>query len=127
MHKNIPKISDSEYEIMKIIWKNHPIKSNDIIQQIDQGHNWSEKTIKTMINRLLKKEVISYKKDGKSYLYYPLVEESNYRKLENESFLKKVYNGSINVMFASFIKDMKLSDKDINELKMILEEGNDDE
>ncbi|MBF8984274.1 BlaI/MecI/CopY family transcriptional regulator [Lutibacter sp. B2] len=122
MHTNIPKISDSEYDIMKLIWKQHPIKSQEIIEQVDVCNHWSEKTIKTMINRLLKKEAISYTKDGKSYLYYPLIQEVDYRILENKSFLKRVYNGSINAMVVHFIKDMKLSTQEIDELKNILDE-----
>lgn len=124
MHANIPKISDGEYEIMKIIWKTHPVKSQKIIEQVDADNNWSEKTIKTMINRLLKKEAIGYKKDGKSYLYYPLIKESDYRRIENQSFLQRVYNGSLNTMFTHFIKDMKLSKEELDELKKLLDEEN---
>lgn len=122
MHANIPKISDSEYEIMKLIWKKYPVRSQEIVEQVDARYDWNEKTIKTMINRLLKKGAIDYKKDGKSYLYYPLIKEGDYRKMENESFLKRVYNGSINAMFVNFIKDMKLSTQEIDELKNLLDE-----
>lgn len=124
MNKKIPKISDSEYKIMKLIWKQNPIKSQDIVEQIDVRNGWSEKTIKTMINRLLKKEAIDFKKDGKAYLYYPLIKENDYKKMENDSFLKRVYNGSLNAMFAHFIKDMKLSSQEIDELKNLLNEEN---
>lgn len=122
MNKKLPKISDSEYEIMKIIWKQNPIKSQDIVEQVDVNNGWSEKTIKTMINRLLKKDAIDYEKDGKAYLYYPLIKESDYKKIENHSFLKRVYNGSLNAMFVHFIKDMKLSSQEIDELKNLLDE-----
>ncbi|WP_273320808.1 BlaI/MecI/CopY family transcriptional regulator [Vallitalea guaymasensis] len=122
MHANIPKISDSEYEIMKIIWKTHPIKSQEIIDLVDVHKNWSEKTIKTIINRLLKKGAIGYEKESKAYLYYPLIKEVDYRKIENQSFLKKVYNGSFNAMIVNFVKDMKLSSQEIDELKKLLDE-----
>lgn len=122
MHTNIPKISDGEYEIMKIIWKNNPIKSQKIVSEVAMYNDWSDKTIKTMINRLLKKEALGYKKDGKAYLYYPLIKEIDYKKMENQSFLKRVYNGSINAMFVHFIKDMKLSPQEIDELKNLLDE-----
>ena len=58
------KISDSEYIIMDIIWSKHPIGSKEIIDQLDSSQ-WTPQTIKTLINRLLKKEIIDYKKEGR--------------------------------------------------------------
>lgn len=122
MFLDMPKISDGEYEIMKIIWKCSPIKSQDIIPLVNPENNWNEKTIKTMINRLLKKGVIGYEKEGKSYLYYPIIDESDYEKRENNSFLQKFYNGSVNAMLSHFISDKKFSREEINELKKLLDE-----
>lgn len=122
MDKKIAKISDGEYEIMQIIWRKNPIKSQEIIELIDKRNNWSEKTIKTMLNRLLNKEAIGFEKDGKAYLYYPLIKEEEYRSVENQSFLERVYNGSISSMVVNFVKDMKLSKREIEELKKLLEE-----
>lgn len=122
MFSNMPKISDAEYEIMKIIWKTHPIKSQDIINRVDPVNGWSEKTIKTMISRLLKKEAIGYEKEGKSYLYYPLIREGDYKKRESRSFLQKFYSGSVNAMLSHFIRDEKLSKDEIDDLKRLLDE-----
>lgn len=122
MHANIPQISNSEYDIMKIIWEKNPIKAQEIIEQVDLSNEWTEKTIKTMINRLLKKGAISYEKEGKAYLYYPLIKESDYIKMENNSFLKRIYNGSFNSMVVNFVKDMNLSPEEIDELKNLLDE-----
>lgn len=120
--KQIPKISDAEYEIMKIIWKYKWIKASEIIEKVDPKFEWNNKTIKTMINRLLKKQVIDYEKQGKYYIYYPVVEEEEYKKVETKSFIKKLYNGSLNAMFVSFLKETKLSKDEINELRKLLKE-----
>lgn len=122
MDENIKNISDSEYEVMKVIWKHYPIKANDIVEIIRPHRDWEEKTVKTLINRLMKKGIITYEKDGKAYLYVPKVSESEYKKIENRSFLKRVYDGSVKAMFSAFIKDVKLSEEEIEELKSILED-----
>ena len=120
--KNIPTISDSEFEVMKIIWNTNPVKSSDIIKVLSSEKNWSESTIKTLINRLLKKESISYNKEGKTYLYYPLIDEHSYIKKESKSFLQKFYAGSLNNMLSFFIQDEKLDSKDIENLKSLLQQ-----
>ncbi|WXR60520.1 BlaI/MecI/CopY family transcriptional regulator [Peptostreptococcaceae bacterium AGR-M142] len=114
-------ISDSEWEVMKIIWKNKNISANEIIKELEDLSTWKPKTIKTLLNRLLKKEVIGFKKEGRTYLYYPLLEEKECIKAENKSFLKKIYGGVLNTMFVNFLEDYDLTDEDIKELKQILE------
>ncbi|QZY56837.1 BlaI/MecI/CopY family transcriptional regulator [Crassaminicella profunda] len=120
--KQLPKISDAEYEVMKIIWEYKKIMANEVVEKIDPKFDWNAKTIKTMINRLLKKHVIDYEKQGKYYIYYPLIKEEDYQVVATQSFIEKIFNGSLNTMFASFLKETKLSNDEINELKKILEE-----
>lgn len=122
-------ISDAELEVMKIIWKNPNVTANSIIDELESKTDWKPNTVKTLINRLLKKKVISFNKKGKEYYYYALLEEKTYMNEESESFLKKLFNGSINSMVLDFVKSKKLSKKEIEELKDILnkadkEEGN---
>lgn len=124
MTKKAPKISDSESIIMNIIWNNEPINSNDIISLVDSNKDWSPKTIKTLINRLLKKEVISYEKKGRTYFYYSLFSIDEYKTQENKSFLKRVYNNSVDAMMLNFIKDFNMTKDEIDSLKQLLEEEN---
>ena len=58
----IPKISDSEWEVMKLVWKNHPLSSDDIVSSLVHRMNCSPQTIKTFINRLVKKGALGYGK-----------------------------------------------------------------
>ena len=127
MKKNLPKISDSEFEVMKIIWEIHPVRAKQINELLSTKKNWTEQTIKTLINRLLKKDAISFEKEGKTYLYYPLINEDNYIHRESKSFLQKFYDGSLNAMFSNFIKDKSLSKSDIDELKKLLDESGQDD
>lgn len=127
MKINLPNISDSEFEVMKIIWDKSPVKSKEIIECLSNKKDWNEQTIKTLINRLLKKGAISFEKEGRNYLYYPLIKKKDYIQKESKSFLQKFYDGSLNAMFSNFIKDKKLSKNDIEELKELLEKKDKDE
>lgn len=119
--KKIPKISETEWHVMKIIWASSPITANDVIEKLEGISDWKPKTIKTLINRLLKKKVISFNKENRAYLYYPLVTEEECIKVENQSFLERIYGGSFNIMIANFLEEHDLSKTDIEELKKILE------
>jgi len=119
---SIPKISDAEWEVMKLVWKNNSIKSEEIISELADKRDWSPQTIKTFINRLLKKKVIGYSKNGRSYQYYPLVSEQECIRAERKSFLGKVYDGAIGMLFANFIEEEDLSEQEIEKLQKLLTE-----
>lgn len=116
----LPKIADSEWEIMKIIWKSPNITSTEIIKDIQKTKDWKASTIKTLINRLLKKEVISFNQHGKEYCYFPLVGEAQCVNEESENFINRVFNGSINSMLVNFVNSNKLTNDDLEELKSLL-------
>lgn len=119
-----PKISDAEWQVMKVIWGSKYCTAREIVDKISKTINWQPNTIRTLINRLLKKKIINYKideKDNKTYHYFALVSESECIKVESESFLKRVFNGSLNVMLENFINESKLSEEEIDRLKQILD------
>ena len=119
----IPKISNAEWEIMKIIWSNREISSTNIIQEIKDKSQWKPATVKSLINRLLNKNVIGFNKTGYEYFYYPKVSEDECIKLESKSFVNRVFNGSIKSMLLSFAQYEEISETDIVELKNILEQS----
>lgn len=118
--KKLPQISESEYEVMKVIWKDAPISTNDITNKLMQSTDWNPRTIQTLIKRLSTKGVIRYEKQGRMFVYTPVVQEKDYTHQESRSFLEKFFNGNISSMLSSFIEDDKLSASDIEELKALL-------
>ena len=116
------QISDSEKHIMDILWKMSPLSAKSIIENLNSDLRWQDKTVKTLVNRLLKKEVISFKKKGREYLYFPLVSEESYIESESKSFLSKVFNGKVSSLVAAFAKHDGLTKKDRLELKALLSE-----
>ncbi len=117
--KKIPRISESEWEVMKLLWGKSPLTANDVVKMLPQK-TWKPKTIKTLLNRLVKKQALGYEKKGREYDYYPLVKEAECVKAESRSFLQRVYGGATKPMLAAFLESEKLSPEDIKELKKIL-------
>lgn len=123
MHK-IPKISNAEWEVMKVIWNHPEITSVNIINELQDKVEWKPPTIKSLINRLLNKNIIDFKKAGNEYLYFSLVPEDECIKIESKSFINKVFNGSIKSMLLTFVESKEISEADIEDLKNILKQSN---
>lgn len=120
---DIPKISDTEWKVMKIIWSKPYITANEVVDMLDDVVEWKPKTVKTLLNRLLNKGAINFEKDGREYKYYPLLSEEECIKEENKNFLSRVYDGAFKNMIVNFIEDQNLTKDDIEELKKILEKN----
>ncbi|MBG9733407.1 BlaI/MecI/CopY family transcriptional regulator [Paenibacillus alvei] len=122
--KEIPRISEAEWEVMKVFWSaTAKATANEVIEKLGENTDWKPATIKSLINRLLKKNALGYEQEGKTYLYYPLVSEEECVRAESNSFLQRLYGGSLKPMFVNFLKQEKLSTEEVEELKKILDEG----
>ncbi|EPS51438.1 BlaI/MecI/CopY family transcriptional regulator [Clostridium botulinum] len=120
--KDMPKISAAEWEVMKLLWKESPLTSEKIINSLTEKMDWSTQTVKTFITRLLKKKAIGFEKVGRAYNYYPLISEDECIKAENQSFLQKVYDGAVGMLFTRFLEEETLSEEEIEELEQILKD-----
>lgn len=118
--KDSPRISDAEWEIMKIIWKKAPVTSDEIINNLSDKKDWTAKTVKSFLNRLLNKQVIGFEKTGRNYLYHPLISEEECISMESRSFLNRVYDGTVELLFSHYLKNEKLSEQEIENLQKIL-------
>jgi BlaI family transcriptional regulator, penicillinase repressor len=115
-------ISDSEWVILKILWDRSPLSADEIVQLIPASNSWKPSTTKTLINRLLQKKAISYEKEGRKYLYYPLVQKKDTLKKKNRNFLMTLYGGAVKNLFAAFMDDFDLSDEDISRIRTLLDQ-----
>jgi BlaI family penicillinase repressor len=120
--KKLPKISESEWHVMRVLWKKSPLTANEIVKELAGITNWKPKTIKTLITRLTKKGAVKYEKKGRLYKYRPAVSKDECVHMERRSFVQRVYGGINKPMLASFLEDADLSANDIAELKKILEQ-----
>ncbi|SHH51928.1 BlaI/MecI/CopY family transcriptional regulator [Clostridium grantii] len=117
----LPKISDAEWQIMRVLWQKYPLTSTEIIENLRESTTWNPKTVHTLISRLVKKEAVEVVKTASINQFFPLVTKEECRRVETKSFIKKVYDGSIKLLVMNFIKDEKLSYDEIQELKQILD------
>ena len=116
----VPKISESEWLVMKVIWDENPISSNRVVDILSDSTRWNPKTIKTLLSRLVKKGAVGHESEGRSYLYYPLIEESVLVKAESKSFLTRVFRGALKPMIATMVESEELSEEELEELRSLL-------
>lgn len=121
--KELPKISEAEMEIMKVLWAKFPQTANEVIEKLESKMNWKPKTIRTLMNRLVQKEAVSYHQEkGHMYTYYPLISQDRCLQEETKSLLTRFCGAAFKPLLVNFLKEEKLSPEDINELKRILDE-----
>ncbi len=120
--KKLPKISESEWLVMRVLWSKSPLAAQKVFEQLNGTTKWKSKTVKTLIDRLVKKCAVKYEKDGRRYMYSPAVGRDEYVTKERRSFVRRVYGGIAKPMLAAFLEDAELSADDISELKEILEQ-----
>jgi BlaI family penicillinase repressor len=120
--KTLPKISESEWLVMQVLWEKNPLTANEIVEKLSGKTKWKPKTIKTLITRLTNKGAIKFEKEGRLYKYRPAVSKEDCVRMERRSFVRRVYGGISKPMVAAFLEDAKLSAEDISELKKILEQ-----
>jgi len=121
MKKANVSISESEWRVMKILWQKAPRTLNEILDALTDTE-WTTTTIQTYLARLVKKGALSTKRQGKGYLYTPAISEEGCQIAESESFLNRVFDGSITGMVSGFIKSGNMTDKELSALKALIEE-----
>jgi BlaI family penicillinase repressor len=120
--KKVPRISETEWEVMKVVWAKGPCSAGEIVDalvSVDPSRH--PKTIKTYLGRLTAKKALGFRKEGRGYLYRALVAENECVKAVSESFLDRVFGGSLKPMLAHFVEQKRLSAEEIQELKRILD------
>jgi predicted transcriptional regulator len=115
-------ISEAESVVMDVLWREHPLSAEEVIAALTSTMDWQEPTIKTLLNRLLKKRAIAAERDGRRYLYRPLLKRQDYVHAESMGLLDRLFEGRVAPLVAHFSEHHKLSKKDIAELKRLIEE-----
>lgn len=115
-------ISDAESRVMEVLWQTYPLTADEVVAILDGHVDWQEATIRTLLNRLLKKKAIAADRDGRRYVYRPLLERADYVHAESKTLLDRLFKGRIAPMVVQFSSRQKLSKKDIAELKRLIED-----
>jgi len=115
-------ISDAESLVMEVLWQRHPLSAEDVVAALADSTQWQEPTVKTLLNRLLKKRAIAAEREGRRYLYRPLLKRADYIDAQSKSLLDRLFGGRVAPLVAHFSERRKLSRKDIDELKRLIRE-----
>lgn len=115
------QISDAEWQVMNVVWERQPLTASDLIEGLAGEVTWTPATIKTLIHRLVKKGALEHEEDRNRYVYRAKVSRSSCVRKESRSFLERVFGGNEAALLEHFVKSSKLSAKEIEELKRILD------
>ncbi len=114
------KISTTEWKVMEVLWRGKEMPAARVVEELkDTG--WSDRTIRTLLSRLVKKGVADYRAEGKSYIYFAVISKDECIKKENRDFINKIFNGSVKEFMASLIKNENLTKDEIKELRELLD------
>jgi predicted transcriptional regulator len=119
------RISTAESEIMRALWAKSPMTAEEIAVALADDQNWAEGTVKALLNRLLKKNAIAADKDGRRFLYRPLVAQGDYVHAESKGLLDRLFDGRLAPLVSHFSQRERLSDEDVAELRRILKAHDD--
>jgi len=119
------KISAAESQVMEAVWRAGQLTADEIVAQVGQPQAWGEATVKTLINRLLKKKaLVSERSEGRTR-YRALVSRTDYVQGESQGLLDRLFEGQLSPLVAHYAKHKALSADDIARLKRLIEELDD--
>lgn len=119
-------ISEAEAVVMEVLWRRAPRSAEEILAEAGPRQGWQEGTVKSLLNRLLRKNAIKAERDGRRYLYTPLLSRDKYVSQESKGLLDRLFGGRVAPLVAHFSEQRKLSKKDVAELRRLLQELDDE-
>ena len=121
-------ISDAESHVMEVLWRAAaPLGAEQVVGALSETQRWQAATVKTLLNRLLKKGAIAAQKDGRRFLYHAVLRREAWLASESEGLLERLFGGRIAPLVAHFGSRRKLSPADIQELRKLIDEFDDGE
>ena len=117
-----PKISEAEWEVMNVVWDQHPVTAQDVHSALGEARDWSPRTVKTLLGRLVKKGALGFEAEGKRYRYHARVSREECVRAESRSFLDRVLGGSASPLLATFLEEGQPSAAELAELRRLLDE-----
>jgi len=116
------KISGAEAHIMEALWTRGPLTAEEIVQTVGPAQSWGEATVKTLINRLLKKKALASERSGGRAIYRPVVSRADYVTGESQGLLDRLFGGQIAPLVAHYARHRDLSTEEVARLKRLIAE-----
>lgn len=123
LNRKVDKISESEAEIMRVVWEHEgPVTYSHIRTVLTGQKGWESPTVNTLVNRLVKKGVLAQEKK-EVYHYTALISEQEYTQAKTRSFVQKVYGGNVKGLMSALISYGNVSQEDLEELQALWKKG----
>ena len=121
--KHVTMLQPSEWIIMEKLWADPPKTIMQLYHELKENPGWSKSTVNTLLQRMVKKEIIYYEEGEKAKQYFPNIDRDAAAVTETESLIERVYRGSVGMMLSTLIRSNNLTKDDIEELYQILGEA----
>ncbi len=115
-------ISNAEFQIMDVLWAEHPLAAADVAARVWAKTKWSQRTVKTLLGRLVDKGALKHRAEGRRYLYRPTLSREEYAQEETETLADKLFNGRAAPLVAHLADGRGLTSDDIDELETLIAE-----
>ena len=119
-------LSDGEWKLMNRLWDDAPRTITELVAALREETGWSKNTVITMLGRLEAKGAVRHEEGQRAKLYYPVTDREDAARTETESFLDKVYGGSLGLMMSAMVDSHALTEEDIAQLSAILDKAKED-
>lgn len=116
------RISEAEHAVMEVLWERSPLTATEVCEMVCRERDWSLPTVKTLLSRLVQKEAIETRPDGRRFLYSPLLERADYVGEESQRLVDRLFGGRAAPLFAHLAEAEALTPDDIAEIEALLKE-----
>ena len=115
------RLSEAELEVMEVLWAaSQPLGATDVASAVENERNWSLATVKTLLSRLLAKQAIEPARDGRRFLYSPVIERDAYVGAESRRFVSRLYGGKLSPLIAQLAEEEALDAADMAEIEALI-------
>ena len=114
------RISDAEHAVMEVLWKEAPLAAAEVAERVDPSRDWSVRTVKTMLSRLLAKGALVHEEEGRRYLYRPAIDRDDFVARESGKLIDRMFGGRVTPLVAHLAERDRLSKQDIAEIEALL-------
>jgi len=115
-------LNDSEWSIMQVVWEKQPITAPEVQECLVTERGWAYTTVKTMMDRMVKKDLLSTEKIRNLYLYSTTVTQEHAQKGELKKTLKRAFDGALTPMMQFLFESGEISDNEIKQLEAMIKE-----
>ena len=116
------RISEAEHAVMEVLWTRGTVTAAEVCEEVCERRGWSLPTVKTLLSRLVQKQAIETRPDGRRYLYSPLIARADYVGGESRRLVDRLFGGKAASLVAHLAESEALSEDDLAEIEALLKE-----